>query len=114
MRRHESKVVSRGLGFAWWNRAARPIHPDRTNLVDRARIDAAKLPRGIERFVFACDVENVEPEQLLLGFGKRTVERLVRTSAAQRPRLYGRTEPRGGTEAASQHLMNLHEITHDL
>src|SRR5437763_12454923 len=44
------------------------IKPDRADLIDGGRIDAAQVPRDIERGVCVVAVHHIQAEQLLLGF----------------------------------------------
>jgi hypothetical protein len=65
-----------------------------------------QLSRGINCFVFAFHVQDVEAEQLLLGLGKWPIQRLggARTGACALSR---RSEACGGAELARKLLMDL-------
>jgi hypothetical protein len=53
---------------------SRKIPTDRAYLIHCAGIGAAQVARGFDRGFFACAIHEVQSQQLLLGFGKRTVE----------------------------------------
>ena len=75
-----------------------PIVRIGADLVDRRRIDPAQVARDVEGGVLARAVDHVEPQQLLLGLGKRPVEHHAGARAAQGAGLGGTAQPRRRAE----------------
>ena len=73
---------------------------DGTDLVGAAGIGLAEIARDVQRLVEVLAVDDVEAEQLFLGFGKGAVEHQRRIVLAQRGRRRGRQQPRDRAEPA--------------
>ena len=76
------------------------IQPDGPDLVGAAGIGRAEIARDVDRLVEIVAVDEVEPEQLLLGLGIGTVEHDRRIVLAQRGRRCRRQQPRHRPEPA--------------
>ena len=88
---------------------------DGTDLIGAAGIGRAEIARDVERRVEVLAVDEVEAEQLFLGFGIGAVEHQRRIVLAQRGRRRRRQQPRDRAEPALLGEFVLHdgEFLHD-
>src|SRR5258708_27181908 len=80
-------------------RHARKIKRHRADFVHRGRIGPAQVARGGDGGVAMGAVDDVEAQQLFLGFGEGTVGHRARTLAAQHTGSLGRPKPRRRSES---------------
>ena len=82
---------------------------DGADLIGAAGIGLAEIARDVERLVEVLAVDDIEAEQLLLGFGKGAVQHQRRIVLAQRGRRRGRQQPRDRAEPALFGELVLHD-----